>query len=155
MPPRRSRRARSAVPNPLEEQQRYSDRAADVLFGTGRTTASRTRFRDAVDRTRFAIGPENIEDDTDAVYESNQFTYDPTRTSNPPRPRTLRAGWVRPKGSPTGTVIVQFREGAVYEYSNVPYNVWRNFRRVQSPGRQMNRSGGLIGGGYPYRRVSG
>lgn len=88
-------------------------------------------------------------------YSDEVFTYDPTRTSRPPRPRTKRAGWIRPKGAPTGTVVVQFREGAVYEYTNVPYNVWRNFRRVQSPGKAMNRSNGLIGGGYPYRRVSG
>ncbi len=156
MPPRRpSRRVRSAVPDPFRNQRNgFSDRTADTLFGPApggrRANANPGLFSNAFERVK-----SGFEDPGTETYVDEQFTYDPTRSSNPPRPRTKRAGWIRPKGADNGVVIVQFREGAVYEYSNVPYNVWRNLRRVQSPGKAMNRSNGLIGGGYPYRRVSG
>lgn len=61
--------------------------------------------------------------------------YDPTKSSNPPRPRTLQAYYVRE----TQTLKVRFRDGTPWEYYNVPQNVWRNFRRSPSPGRFINR----------------
>ena len=67
--------------------------------------------------------------------DSDLFPYTPTPSINPPRPRTLGAGYSRD----TQTLRVKFREGAVYEYYDVPPNVWRNFRRVKSPGRAINR----------------
>lgn len=137
----------------------YSERTAETLFGKAKPAerANRSLFDTAYERVRSNFSEPNVEVETldPEVYGEDVFTYDPTRSSRPPRPRTLRAGWVRPAGAEFGTVVVQFREGAVYEYYNVPYNVWRNFRRVQSPGKAMNRPKGLIGGGYPYRRVYG
>jgi len=64
---------------------------------------------------------------------------DPTNTSNPPRPRTLRAGYIRERGAASGTLWVVFRDGTPWEYYDVPANVWRNFKRVKSPGRFINR----------------
>lgn len=64
---------------------------------------------------------------------------DPTNTSNPPRPRTLRAGYLRERGAASGTLWVVFRDGTPWEYYDVPANVWRNFKRVKSPGRFINR----------------
>lgn len=68
--------------------------------------------------------------------DSGIFPYTPTPSINPPRPRTQAAGY-----SPdTQTLRVKFRSGAVYEYYDVPNNVWRNFQRVKSPGRLINRT---------------
>lgn len=75
---------------------------------------------------------------------------DPTNTINPPRPRTLRAGYLKERGDPTGTLWVVFRDGTPWEYYDVPQNVWRNFRRVKSPGRFVNR----VLNNYDYGRGS-
>lgn len=64
---------------------------------------------------------------------------DPTNTSNPAHPRTLRAGYLKERGAATGTLWVVFRDGTPWEYYDVPQQVWRNFRRVKSPGRFINR----------------
>lgn len=154
-------RARSAVPNPFETTGRViGESTANALFGPAKPGARRSSFDNAFDRVRsnFAGDTTEIERLDEPVYSQrgdDVFKYDPTKSSRPPRPRTLRAGWVRPQGAQTGTVVIQFRDGAVYEYYDIPYPVWRQFRRVQSPGKAMNRSNGLIGGGYRYLRVSG
>lgn len=67
---------------------------------------------------------------------------DPTRTINPPRPRTLQAGY----DPTTETLRVRFREGAVYGYYGVPSQVWRDFRRAPSPGKFINQ----VLNGYEY-----
>lgn len=156
VPRRVSRRVRSAVPSPFAGAPVYTDRTSDVLFGgVGggvKTRPSNVPFEKSIERVKDNFGGQDVESEELATrYGDETFKYDPTATIDPPRPRTLRAGWVRPKGSDTGVIIVQFREGAVYEYSEVPYSVWRNFRRVKSPGRLVNRTLN----GYPYRRVSG
>ena len=68
--------------------------------------------------------------------DSELFPYTPTPSINPPRPRTQGAGY----SADTQTLRVKFRDGAVYEYYDVPPNVWRNFQRVKSPGRLINRT---------------
>ena len=68
--------------------------------------------------------------------DSALFPYAPTPSINPPRPRTQGAGY----SADTQTLRVKFRDGAVYEYYDVPPNVWRNFQRVKSPGRLINRT---------------
>lgn len=78
--------------------------------------------------------------------DSGLFPYTPTPSINPPRPRTQAAGYSRE----TQTLRVKFRDGAVYEYYDVPPNVWRNFQRVKSPGRHVNR----VLNNYSYARRS-
>lgn len=68
--------------------------------------------------------------------DSLLLPYQPTPSINPPRPRTVAAGY----DAGTQTLRVRFRDGAIYEYYDVPSNVWRNFRRVKSPGRLINRT---------------
>ncbi len=68
--------------------------------------------------------------------DSELLSYQPTPSINPPRPRTLAAGYDRD----TGVMRVRFRDGAIYGYSDVSPNEWRNFRRVMSPGRAINRT---------------
>lgn len=67
----------------------------------------------------------------------------PTKTINPPRPRTLEAGWERidDQNHPAypGILRVRFRDGTPWEYYGVPSSVWQRFKRVQSPGRFINR----------------
>lgn len=76
--------------------------------------------------------------------DSELFPYTPTPSINPPRPRTLAAGYSRD----TQTLRIKFRPGAIYEYYDVPPNVWRNFQRVKSPGRAVNR----VLNNYTYAR---
>lgn len=68
--------------------------------------------------------------------DSALLPYQPTPSINPPRPRTLAAGY----DSETRTLRVRFRDGTPWAYYDVPPNVWRNFRRVKSPGRFINRT---------------
>lgn len=68
--------------------------------------------------------------------DSGLFPYTPTPSIDPPRPRTQAAGYSKE----TQTLRVKFRQGAVYEYYDVPANVWRNFQRVKSPGKFINRT---------------
>lgn len=77
--------------------------------------------------------------------DSLLMPYQPTPSINPPRPRTLAAGY----DQTTQTMYVRFREGAVYAYESVPPRVWRNFKRVKSPGRAINRTLN----NYPYHRI--
>ncbi len=76
--------------------------------------------------------------------DSYLLPYQPTPSINPPRPRTLAAGYDRD----TETLRIRFRDGTPWEYYNVPPRVWRNFKRVKSPGRFVNRTLNQ----YPYAR---
>jgi len=77
--------------------------------------------------------------------DSLLLPYQPTPSINPPRPRTLAAGY----DAKSQTLRVRFRDGAIYEYHEVPPRVWRNFKRVKSPGRAINRTLNH----YPYNRM--
>lgn len=71
---------------------------------------------------RFAVAPEAM-------------VKDPSPTIYPPRPRTLRASY-----DPTDeTLRIQFRNGRVYGYYEVPANVWRSLKDSASTGRFINR----------------
>lgn len=60
---------------------------------------------------------------------------EPTATIYPPRPRSQRASY-----DPLDrTLRIQFRNGRVYGYYEVPSNVWRDLKNVASTGRFINR----------------
>lgn len=61
--------------------------------------------------------------------------YQPTPSINPPRPRTLAAGYDKQ----TETLRIRFRDGPVYAYNEVTPREWAAFRRTVSPGRYINR----------------
>lgn len=67
--------------------------------------------------------------------DSVLLPYQPTPSINPPRPRTLAAGYDKT----TQTLRIRFRDGAVYAYNEVSQREWNNFKRVKSPGRFVNR----------------
>jgi hypothetical protein len=60
-----------------------------------------------------------------------------TSTSNPSRPRTLRAGY----DWKTGTMTVVFRDQTWWNYYNVPREVWEGFRDAKSKGEYLSSSG--------------
>lgn len=70
--------------------------------------------------------------------------YQPTPSINPPRPRTLAAGY----DENTYTLRVRFRDGTPWEYYGVPPRIWTTFQREKSPGRYINR----VLNSYPYAR---
>jgi hypothetical protein len=76
--------------------------------------------------------------------DSVLLPYQPTPSINPPRPRTLAAGY----DPATQTLRVRFRDGTPWEYHDVPQRVWENFKKVKSPGRAINRTLNA----YPYSR---
>lgn len=66
------------------------------------------------------------------------ITYFPTPTINPADPRTAAAGYDRA----TQTLRIEWGDGGVaYNYYDVTPSEWRNFQRVKSPGRWVNRVG--------------
>ena len=67
--------------------------------------------------------------------DSVLLPYQPTPSINPPRPRTMAAGYDKD----TQTLRIRFRERAVYAYNEVSPREWQNFKRVKSPGRYINR----------------
>lgn len=67
--------------------------------------------------------------------DSELLPYQPTPSINPPRPRTLAAGYDKD----TSTLFIRFRDGAIYAYKEVSPREYRNFTRVKSPGRFVNR----------------
>lgn len=73
------------------------------------------------------------------------ITYNPTRTSNPGRPRTLAAGY----DGQTRTMALVFRDGAVYEYYDVMPAQWQRLKRSASPGKFLNR----VLSGNEYLRI--
>jgi hypothetical protein len=73
--------------------------------------------------------------------------YVPTKTINPGRPRTLQMSYNRE----THVLRVFYRDGGTYDYADVPSSVWYRIRRVQSPGRFINRN---ILDQYDYTKVA-
>lgn len=104
-------------------------------YGSARTAQDEARRNDDPS-TALAIAAAKEGDD------SMLLPYQPTPSINPPRPRTRAMGY-DPK---TETLRVRFRDGKGYEYYDVPPRVWRNIKRVKSPGRAINRTLNF----YPY-----
>lgn len=84
------------------------------------------------------------------AYSANQRKpfpeIDPTRTTNPTRPRTIQAGYDKKPSEATGVLRVRFRDGTPWEYYGVEPQVWQRFRRSASPGKFINR----VLNSYPY-----
>jgi hypothetical protein len=76
----------------------------------------------------------------------------PTWTSNPVRPRTVAAGYALDAdgdGS-LGTLTVIFRDGTVYNYYDVPKQVWNYFHTLHTKGLYIKN----ILDGYPRGRAA-
>ena len=60
-----------------------------------------------------------------------------TTSSNPKKPRTIRAGY----DQKTQTLTVVFRDGTWWDYRGVPKNMWETFKAAESKGRYLRESG--------------
>lgn len=67
-------------------------------------------------------------------------------STNVNRPRALRGGY----DSKSETVRIQYRDGAVYEYYEVPKDVWRRLLRSRSTGKFVD----AVLDTYPYTRIN-
>lgn len=143
VPPPRPPRGRvptAGKPTPRVRSAQASAQQLGVSQSTGNAQAAKANADRNMDyETALAIQQAKEGDD------SLLLPYQPTPSINPPRPRTLAAGY-DPK---TQTLRIRFRDGVGYEYYNVPPRVWRNFKRVKSPGRAVNR----VLNHYPYSRA--
>jgi hypothetical protein len=61
----------------------------------------------------------------------------PTTSSNPKKPRTVRAGF----DYRTFKMIVVFRDGTWWQYNGVPVQIWEGFKTAPSKGRYLTSSG--------------
>ena len=64
-----------------------------------------------------------------------QITDYPTTTSNPNRPRTIGAGYDKR----LAILTVQFRDGTLYNYYDVPEDMWLQFKNASSKGKFMQK----------------
>lgn len=63
----------------------------------------------------------------------------PTSTTNPRRPRTVAAGWSSRSRKDQGRLTVVFRDGTYYNYYDVSYREWQDFRYEISKGRYIKQ----------------
>lgn len=63
----------------------------------------------------------------------------PTPTRNPARPRTTEAGFELDGVSHTGTFWVRFRDGALWEWMDVPREIWEAYPGTHSTTYYMNK----------------
>lgn len=68
---------------------------------------------------------------------NNPTTMFTTGSSNPARPRTLRAGY----DYQTQKLVVVFRDGTWYEYRGVSPDMWHGFQQAESKGKYLRESG--------------
>lgn len=142
----------------------YRNRYEQAMFGAANPPAppdirsqppsSREELENAISRAETNLGATKAEALRRAFSGDDSLLLDvrPTNTSNPPRPRTLAAGYdaksrtlfVRFRGQKTGPG--QYADGVGYEYYRVTRAEWREFRDNWSPGRYVNR----VLNGKPY-----
>ena len=114
-------------------------------------------MREYILQSRESLGPRKTQALLRAFHLQDDqmlLTERPTNTSNPPRPRTMAAGYdyksktmfVRFRGERIARGI--YRDGASYEYYNVTRREWDRFRTAYSPGRMINQ----VFNSKPYTR---
>ena len=113
--------------------------SVDVLFGynVGQTHTKSTL--PTLDEYIFHLSPKSKpqeeQDDTFQVVSTANVRA--TTSSNPKRPRTLKAGY----DFKTETMTVVFRDGTWWNYYDVPHHMWEGFVLAESKGRYLASSG--------------
>jgi len=79
----------------------------------------------------------NKDEESDTSFETSSPRMETTSSTNPTKPRTLKAGY----DYTTGNLTVVFRDGTWWEYRGVPEEIWLGFRSADSKGRFMRESG--------------
>lgn len=68
---------------------------------------------------------------------ANSTAMSATSSSNPARPRTIKAGYDRKNQ----ILTIVFRDGLWYEYRGVPEEMWQGFQAAPSKGKYLAASG--------------
>lgn len=106
-------------------QEMYDKARKDIWKGLGSSPG----------RTSYPVRPRNSPNAQSREEElANSLVYAPTSTINPDRPRTLAASY----NPATQTLRITFREGAVYAYYGIPWDIWEGFQSTASPGKYIN-----------------
>jgi len=124
--------AAERLENPNSAPMQPWEAAAKSLSGTG----ARTGFG-----RRLFQGDYDTHWDEDVAYPQIA----PSSTTNEARPRTLEMGY----DSTSRIVMVTFRDGTVWQYYNVPPDVFADFALDPSPGRYIRE----VLDSYPYGRA--
>lgn len=96
------------------------------------------RYQDGLQNLFDQVLSDGIEkDDAFEVTDTGGPTMFPTSSSNPQRPRTLRAGY----DYNTRVLTVVFRDGTWWDYRNVPSELWEAFKAADSKGKFLKASG--------------
>lgn len=77
------------------------------------------------------------QDDGFEVVDTPTPVMSATGSTNPKKPRTIKAGY----DFNTGTMTVVFRDGTWWEYRGVPDFMWYDFTAADSKGRFLRESG--------------
>ena len=85
----------------------------------------------------FAEAEVGVDDEDFEVVDAGGPTLLSTTSSNPSRPRTLKAGY----DYENQTLVVVFRDGTWWEYRNVPVEMWDGFKAAESKGKYLRSSG--------------
>lgn len=75
--------------------------------------------------------------DTYEVIDTPAPVMTTTTSTNPSKPRTLKAGY----DEKTQTLTVVFRDGTWWDYRGVAKNIWETFKAAESKGRFLRESG--------------
>lgn len=78
-----------------------------------------------------------VEDPEFEVEDTRATLMTTTTSSNPSKPRTLKAGY----DYANNILTVVFRDGTWWEYRNVPEELWTAFKMSESKGRFLRDSG--------------
>jgi hypothetical protein len=126
---------------PPTELQQAGQQARKKIAGRGRSPIAKQVSAASQEPARAEAAHRMTYDTALAIQEAKLgddtilLPYQPTPSINPPRPRTVAAGYSREER----VLRIRFRDGAVYGYADVSPREWNNFKRVKSPGRFINR----------------
>lgn len=126
------REAAARLERSADDVQQPWEAAAQNLSGTG----ARTGFG-----RRLFSGDYDTEWNEDVPYPQIA----PSSTTNEARPRTLAMGY----DPESRIVMTTFRDGTVWQYYNVPPEIWAQFSSDPSPGRYIRE----VLDAYPYGRA--
>jgi KTSC domain len=114
------------------------DRVSQDLQGAlSGSSASPSKWAEAYLSVDPATAAADLTDqrDQDPNFDVSDFYMAPTTSTNPDRPRTLKAGY----NIKTQTLYVVFRKGVWWEYRNVPPKIWEEFKAAESKGKYMQK----------------
>ena len=58
-------------------------------------------------------------------------------TTNPAKPRALKIAYIKD----TSTLLIQYRDGTICEYADVPTEMWQDLKVTDSTGKYIDSSG--------------